>query len=112
MVRGKHETKGLGGIDGGRPELDMQQLLALSKFLGNNDPLKILQLLSGVQTAGEENSGLFVRGEMSYLIPHRALHGFVLLLGFHLVNVLNLKIRELILNPLFAIYTKFFIVPF
>lgn len=62
VVKGKRETNALGGLAGGRFELDMQQLRVLPKFVGNNDPLKILQLLPGVQTAGEGNSGIFVRG--------------------------------------------------
>lgn len=62
VVKGEREAQGLGGLAGGRFELDMQQLRALPKFIGNNDPLKILQLLPGVQTSGEGNSGIFVRG--------------------------------------------------
>lgn len=61
-VAGRREKQALGGLAGGRFELDMQELRSLPKFIGNNDPLKILQLLPGVQTAGEGNSGIFVRG--------------------------------------------------
>lgn len=62
VIEGKREVQGLSGLAGGRFELDMQQLRVLPKFVGNNDPLKILQLLPGVQTAGEGNSGIFIRG--------------------------------------------------
>lgn len=61
-VTNRREQKSLSGLSGGRFELDMEQLKALPKFMGNNDPMKILQLLPGVQTAGEGNSGIFIRG--------------------------------------------------
>lgn len=62
VVAGKKEAQALDGLAGGRFELFMQELRTLPKFLGNTDPLKIMQLLPGIQTAGEGNSGIFVRG--------------------------------------------------
>lgn len=61
-VTSKQEVQSLGGLAGGRFELNVRELRALPKFIGNNDPLKILQLLPGIQTAGEGNSGIFIRG--------------------------------------------------
>lgn len=62
VVAGEQKTQALSGLAGGRFELDVQELRSLPKFIGNTDPLKILQLLPGVQTSGEGNSGIFIRG--------------------------------------------------
>lgn len=50
------------GLSGGRIDLNMEELKSLPKFMGTNDPLKILQLTPGIQTAGDGNSGIFIRG--------------------------------------------------
>lgn len=62
VVKSAGNSKGISGILGGRVELDMEALKVLPKFIGNNDPLKILQLTPGVQTASEGEAGIFVRG--------------------------------------------------
>ena len=54
--------KAIEGLSGGNITLNIQRLQNLPQFLGSCDPLKILQLTPGVQTAGTGNSGLFVRG--------------------------------------------------
>ena len=54
--------KAIEGLSGGNITLNIQRLHNLPQFLGSCDPLKILQLTPGVQTAGTGNSGLFVRG--------------------------------------------------
>lgn len=61
-ITGQQEKRALRGLSGGRFELDIQELRVLPKFMGNTDPLKLLQLLPGVQTSGEGNSGIFIRG--------------------------------------------------
>lgn len=61
-VRGSRQRPAISGLSGGRVDLDMEQLRVLPKFIGANDPMKILQLLPGVQTSGEGNSGIFIRG--------------------------------------------------
>lgn len=52
----------ISGLSGGRIDLNMEELKSLPKFMGTNDPLKILQLTPGIQTAGDGNSGIFIRG--------------------------------------------------
>jgi len=46
----------------GRVDLPMSRIRALPVIFGEVDPLKTLQLLPGVTTAGEGNSGIYVRG--------------------------------------------------
>ena len=46
----------------GMNKLDIQQLKAVPVFFGEKDILKILQLLPGVKSAGDGNSGFYVRG--------------------------------------------------
>src|SRR4029450_7273029 len=46
----------------GKFDLSMNQVKALPVLLGEVDILKTLQLLPGVRTAGEGNTGLYVRG--------------------------------------------------
>lgn len=58
----RRKSKSISGTMAGRIELDMKSLSVLPKFMGTNDPLKILQLMPGVQTSGDANSGLFIRG--------------------------------------------------
>lgn len=45
-----------------RTKLDMETIKLLPAFLGEVDLLKTIQLLPGVQAAGEGNSGFYVRG--------------------------------------------------
>lgn len=46
----------------GRVEMDVEQIKALPALMGEVDILKTIQLLPGVQSAGEGNSGFYVRG--------------------------------------------------
>jgi hypothetical protein len=46
----------------GRIDLSMNQIRNVPAFLGEVDILKAIQLLPGVQSAGEGNSGFYVRG--------------------------------------------------
>ncbi|MFN3528450.1 MAG: TonB-dependent receptor [Bacteroidia bacterium] len=46
----------------GRAELNIEQVKSLPALLGEVDILKTIQLLPGVQTAGEGNTGFYVRG--------------------------------------------------
>ena len=61
-VTSSNKPKGISGILGGRVDLNMESLKILPKFLGNNDPLRILQLTPGVQTTNDGESGMFIRG--------------------------------------------------
>lgn len=46
----------------GRADLNIEQVKSLPALLGEVDILKTIQLLPGVQTAGEGNTGFYVRG--------------------------------------------------
>ena len=46
----------------GKIDLSMNQVKAIPAFLGEVDVLKAIQLLPGIQSAGEGSSGLYVRG--------------------------------------------------
>jgi len=46
----------------GQIELDMEQIKKLPAFLGEVDPLKIIQLLPGVSSVSEGGQGFYVRG--------------------------------------------------
>lgn len=48
--------------DMGKVELEIEKIKSLPALLGEVDILKALQLLPGVQSAGEGNSGFYVRG--------------------------------------------------
>ncbi len=48
--------------DMGTVELDMEQIKTMPTLLGEVDVFKAMQLLPGVQSAGEGNSGFYVRG--------------------------------------------------
>lgn len=46
----------------GKAELDVEKMKTLPALLGETDILKVIQLLPGVKSAGEGNSGFYVRG--------------------------------------------------
>lgn len=46
----------------GRMELDVEKIKSLPAFMGEVDILKSIQLLPGIQSAGEGNAGYYVRG--------------------------------------------------
>jgi hypothetical protein len=48
--------------DMGKVSLDISKVKALPAFMGEVDVMKTIQLLPGVQAAGEGNSGFYVRG--------------------------------------------------
>ncbi|HRE98207.1 MAG TPA: TonB-dependent receptor, partial [Flavobacteriales bacterium] len=48
--------------DMGRVGLDVEKIKTLPAFMGEVDIMKTIQLLPGVQAAGEGNSGFYVRG--------------------------------------------------
>lgn len=61
-VTNTKSRKSISGLSGGGLNLNMEELKSLPKFMGTNDPLRILQLTPGVQTTAEGNAGIFVRG--------------------------------------------------
>ncbi len=62
VVTGQRADKNVSGTDMGTVHLSMEEIKALPAFLGEVDILKSIQLLPGVKSAGDGNSGFYVRG--------------------------------------------------
>lgn len=58
----KDETENVESTDVGKVQLEMKQVKLLPAVFGEVDVMKTLQLLPGVQSAGEGQSGLYIRG--------------------------------------------------
>lgn len=56
------EEKAVSGVMSGDLKMKMSRLSSLPKILGNNDLLKTIQLMPGIQISGEVNSGIYIRG--------------------------------------------------
>ncbi len=61
-IKGEAEDKNVKSTDMGSVRLSMEQIKALPAFLGEVDILKTIQLLPGVKSAGDGNTGFYVRG--------------------------------------------------
>ncbi len=62
VITGEREDKNVQSTQMGKVELEVEKIKSLPAFLGEVDILKTIQLLPGVQSAGEGNSGYYVRG--------------------------------------------------
>lgn len=62
VVTAKKSDNNVKSTDMGKVDLEVEQIKALPALLGEVDVLKTIQLLPGVQSAGEGNSGFYVRG--------------------------------------------------
>lgn len=62
IVRPSQENRILNNTAYGKINLTIQQLNVLPHFLGETDPIRTLQLMPGIQTSGEMNAGMYVRG--------------------------------------------------
>jgi len=62
VVKGERSDRNIESIDIGMVQLPVEQIKSLPAFLGEVDILKTIQLLPGVQSAGEGNTGFYVRG--------------------------------------------------
>ena len=62
VVTGKKKDENVDQVQTGTIEIDTKTIKEIPALLGEPDVLKTLQLLPGVQGAGEGNSGLYVRG--------------------------------------------------
>ncbi|MDQ3190290.1 MAG: TonB-dependent receptor [Bacteroidota bacterium] len=62
VITGEREDKNIQSTDMGRIEMDVEMIKTLPAFMGEVDLMKALQLLPGIQSAGEGNSGFYVRG--------------------------------------------------
>src|SRR5207237_3877533 len=56
------EDKNVQSFEMGKHTLEVEKIKTLPSFLGEVDVLKSIQLLPGVQSAGEGNTGFYVRG--------------------------------------------------
>ena len=61
-VKGERADRNVNSTEMGRVQLDVEKIKTLPAFMGEVDILKTIQLLPGVQAAGEGNSGFYVRG--------------------------------------------------
>lgn len=61
-ISAEREDKNVQSIDMGKQSLDVEKIKTLPAFMGEVDILKAIQLLPGVSSAGEGNSGFYVRG--------------------------------------------------
>ncbi len=62
VISSKRRDANVKNAQMGKIDLSMNQVKAIPAFLGEVDVLKTIQLLPGVQSAGEGSSGLYVRG--------------------------------------------------
>lgn len=62
VVEGERADQNTRDASMGRTDLNIEQVKSLPALLGEVDILKTIQLLPGVQTAGEGNTGFYVRG--------------------------------------------------
>lgn len=62
VVTGERKDENVKSTDMGRVELDIETIKSIPALMGEVDVIKAIQLLPGVQAAGEGNSGIYVRG--------------------------------------------------
>ncbi len=62
VITGEKKGQNVESTDMGKQEIPIEQAKALPALLGEVDVLKTIQLLPGIQAAGEGNSGFYVRG--------------------------------------------------
>lgn len=61
-VTDKRSDENTDGAQMGTTNLNIEKIKSLPSFLGEVDPLKTIQLLPGIQSAGDGNAGFYVRG--------------------------------------------------
>jgi len=62
VVQGQAADRNVTSIDVGRMEMKIETIKAMPAFFGEVDVLRAIQLLPGVQSGSEGNSGFYVRG--------------------------------------------------
>jgi hypothetical protein len=62
VITGEKKDANVSSVQMSKQDLDMELVRSLPAFMGEVDVLKSIQLLPGVQSAGEGNSGYYVRG--------------------------------------------------
>ncbi|HXC06003.1 MAG TPA: TonB-dependent receptor, partial [Bacteroidia bacterium] len=62
IITGERDDKNVKSTEMGTVHLSIDQIKALPAFMGEVDILKSIQLLPGVKSAGDGNTGFYVRG--------------------------------------------------
>ncbi len=62
VITGEKKDANVSSTDMGRQELKIEQTKAIPALLGEVDIIKAIQLLPGIQSSGEGNTGFYVRG--------------------------------------------------
>ncbi|MDB5281577.1 MAG: TonB-dependent receptor, partial [Bacteroidota bacterium] len=62
VITGERKGENVESTDMGRQEIKMEEAKSIPAFLGEVDILKTIQLLPGVMSGGEGNTGFYVRG--------------------------------------------------
>lgn len=62
VVTAKKEDENITKVQMGVEKIDMKEIESIPVLMGEKDVLKIIQMRPGVKTAGEGNSGFYVRG--------------------------------------------------
>jgi len=62
VIQGERSDRNVASADVGRMELKIETIKSMPALMGEADVIKSIQLLPGVQSGGEGNSGYYVRG--------------------------------------------------
>ena len=62
VVTGQAADKNVSSVDVGKMEMKIETIKAMPAFMGEVDVLRSIQLLPGIQSGSEGNSGFYVRG--------------------------------------------------
>lgn len=62
VVTGERRDANIESTDMGRIDMNIEQVRTLPALLGEVDIMKLIQMMPGVQSSGEGNSGFYVRG--------------------------------------------------
>lgn len=109
VVKGEREDRNVSGIEVGRMEMSIEAIKAMPALFGEADVIKAIQLLPGVQSGGEGNSGYYVRGggadQNLVLLDEATVYNASHLLGFFSVfNANAVKNVEIIKSGMPAQY--------
>ena len=109
VIEAERADKNVGSSTMGTVEMEMEQIQILPALLGEVDILKVIQMLPGVQSAGEGNSGFYVRGggpdQNLILLDEAVIYNVSHLFGFFSVfNADAVKSIELIKGGMPANY--------
>ena len=62
VIQGERTDRNIASVDVGRMEMKIEAIKAMPALMGEADIIKSIQLLPGVMSGGEGNSGYYVRG--------------------------------------------------